>query len=122
MFMSNNFQVEFKKSNGNLHVHPSGVFDGSSAWELVNLLHEQYDGQGQVYIDTGNLKELCPFGCSTFQCRLNRQHLPFERLYFKGDKGAEMAPKGSNVLTAPHKHRCCGNCANCTCNRSKEKH
>jgi hypothetical protein len=31
--MSNNFQVEFKKSNGNLHVHPSGDLDGSSAWD-----------------------------------------------------------------------------------------
>jgi hypothetical protein len=120
--MSSNFQVEYKKSNGNLHVHPSGDFDGSSAWELVNLLHEQYDGQGQVYIDTGSLKELCPFGCSTFQYRLNRQQLPFERLYFKGEKGEKMAPKGSNVMKSSPKHRCRGNCANCKCSHSKKKH
>ena len=120
--MSNNFHVEFEKSDGDLHVRPSGDFDGSSAWELVNLLHEQYDGQGRVYIDTGNLTALNPFGCSTFQCRLNRKHLPFERLHFKGEKGAEIAPKGSNVMKATRNHRCCGNCANCTCSRSNQKH
>jgi hypothetical protein len=120
--MSNNFQIEIKKSNGNLHVHPRGDLDGSSAWELVNLLHEQYDGHGRVVIETGNLGELCPFGCSTFQYRLNRQHLPFERLYFKGDKGAAMAPRGSHIMKAKHKHRCCGRCADCNCSHSKHQH
>ena len=120
--MSSNFHVEFEKSDGNLHVRPSGDFDGSSAWELVNLLHEQYDGQGQVYIYTANLTALRPFGCSTFQCRLNRRHLPFERLHFKGDKGAEIAPKGSTVITHSPKCRCGGDCANCKCNHSKKRH
>jgi len=120
--MSSNFHVEFEKSNGNLLVRPSGDFDGSSAWELVNLLHEQYDGHGQVYIETDNLTVLCPFGCSTFHCRLNRKHLPFERIHFKGDKGAVIAPRGSTVIG--HSPTCCcgGDCANCKCNRSKEKH
>lgn len=118
--MSRNFQVEFKKSNGNLHVHPSGDLGGSSAWELVNLLHEQYEGRGRVYIDTDDLRNMCPFGCNTFQCRLNRQHLPFERIYFKGDKGAAMAPKGSKVVKALPRHRCRGNCATCKCSHIKK--
>ncbi|PID40167.1 MAG: peptidylprolyl isomerase [Proteobacteria bacterium] len=120
--MSSNFHIDFKKNNGNLHVQPSGDFDGNSAWELVNLLHEQYDGQGKVYIDTDNLKEVCPFGCTTFQCRLNRRHLPFERLHFKGEKGTEMAPEGSNFQKKRSGHRCCGNCTGCTCSHAKKKH
>ncbi|WP_155318007.1 hypothetical protein [Desulfosarcina alkanivorans] len=103
--MSINFQVEFKKSNGNQHVNPRGDFDGSAAWELIKVLHEQYDGRGQVYIETSNLRELCPFGCSTFQCGLNRKHLPADRLIFKGEKGVDMAPKGSNVIESFPKHR-----------------
>lgn len=121
--MSANFQIEFKKSNGNLHVSPSGDFDGSSAWELVNLLHEQYDGKGRVVVDTHNLRKICPFGCSTFQCRLNRSKLPSNRLSFKGEKGYEIAPEGSRVLVAPKKHRCqCnGNCTNCPCSKKKKR-
>lgn len=119
--MSTNFQVAFKKSNGNLHVHPTGNFDGSSAWELINLLHEQYTGKGQVFVDTHGLREICPFGCSTFQCRLNQSRLPADRLFFKGEKGYEIAPEGSNVIVAPEKHkcRCNGNCANCHCAKKK---
>lgn len=115
--MNKTFHIEFKKSNGNLHIQPSGDFDGASAWELLNLLHDQYRGQGNVFIDTSRLRQIHPFGCSTFKCRLNRKQLPADRLYFKGKKGFELAPDGSKVIMAPEKkkHRCCENCANCHC-------
>ena len=119
--MSTNFQIEVKKSNGRLLVVPRGDFDGNSAWELVNLLHEQYDGKGQVVIDTRNLREMCPFGCSTFRCRLNQSRLPSNRLSFKGKKGYDIAPEGSKVVGSQKKHRCrCkGNCAKCPCSGEK---
>ena len=85
--MSINFQIQFKTSNGNLHIQPKGDFDGSSAWELINLIHEKYDGKGRVFIDTRNLGEIHPFGCNIFQCRLNPGILPADRLCFKGEKG-----------------------------------
>ena len=119
--MSTNFQIEVKKSNGHLLVIPRGNFDGNSAWELVNLLHEQYDGKGQVVIDTRNLREMCPFGCSTFRCRLNQSRLPSNRLSFKGKKGYDIAPEGSKVVVSHKKHRCRnkGNCVNCPCSGEK---
>lgn len=121
--MSTNFQIEVKKRNGNLHVTPRGDFDGSSAWELVNLLNDQYDGEGRVVIDTHNLRELCPFGCSTFQCRLNQSRLPSSQLSFKGEKGYEIAPEGCRVFVSPKKHdcRCSGNCAICPCSEKKQQ-
>ena len=121
--MSTNFQIEFRKSNGNLHVRPMGNFDGSSAWELINLLHEKYDGKGRIFIETRNLHKICPFGCSTFQCRLNLSALPADRLFFKGKKGFEIAPKGSKVIVVPEKHRfrCNGNCENCPCSGKKKQ-
>lgn len=119
--MATNFHVELRKSNGNLHVSPKGDFDGSSASELVNVLHEQYDGKGRVFIDTNKLREMYPFGCAVFQCRLNPRRLPTDRLFFKGEKGHEMAPKGSKVLVTPDKERCgCnGDCAKCPCSQKK---
>jgi len=35
------FRVAFKRHNGNLHVHPGGDFDGSSAFQLIRLLNQK---------------------------------------------------------------------------------
>lgn len=115
--MSSNFLIEFKKSSDHLQVIPRGDFDGNSACELVNLLAEQYDGKGGVVIDTRNLREMCPFGCSTFRCRLKQSRLPSHRLAFKGEKGYEIAPEGSSVIVRQNERpcRCKGQCAHCLC-------
>jgi hypothetical protein len=115
--MSINFQIQFRKSNGNLHIQPKGDFDGGSAWELINLIHDQYDGKGRVFIDTRKLGQIHPFGCNTFQCRLNHRAMPADRLCFKGKKGFEIAPNGSRVIVNSKKYsrRCNGNCKKCTC-------
>lgn len=43
-----------------------------------------------------------------------------ERIIFKGKTGFALAVSGHRVLIVPEKkHTCCGNCANCTCKRSK---
>ena len=122
--MSVNFQIEVKKNNGDLHVSPRGIFDGSSACELAKLLNEQYNGKGRVVIDTHKLREMCPFGCSTFLCRLNQSQLPLNRLSFKGEKAYEIAPVGTRVLVSPspeeHRCRCNGNCVNCPYSKKKK--
>lgn len=99
--MNHNFHVAFKRRNGNLHIFAKGDFDGNSAWELVNLLHDQYDGKGDVIIDTHELRDMCPFGCSTFQYQLNLRRVPAERIRFEGEKGYEIAPTGSSVIATP---------------------
>ncbi|MFP4348352.1 MAG: peptidylprolyl isomerase [Thermodesulfobacteriota bacterium] len=115
--MSSNFQIRFKNRNGNLHIDPAGDFDGSSAWELIRLLEERYDGKGRVFIDTRNLRDICPFGCSVFQSHFFETRVPADRLFFKGEKGYKFAPNKSSVITMPKKHRaaCSGNCSRCRC-------
>jgi hypothetical protein len=61
--MSQNFKIDFKLSKGNLHVSPEGDFDNFSAYALVHLLHEQYEGKGKVFINTQKLCKICPHGC-----------------------------------------------------------
>lgn len=111
------FHIEFKTSNGDLHVQPKGDFDGASAWELLNFLHDQYSGQGCVVIDTSHLQQLHPFGCAAFKCALNRRRLPPDRLRFEGAKGVELAPDGSTVIGPPDTtmRLCHDDCANCPC-------
>lgn len=114
--MSPNFHIEVRKTNGDLHVNPKGIFDGSSACELINLINEHYDGEGQVVIDTNQLREISPFGSNTFRYRLNLELLPPERISFKGENGYAIAPEGCKVLISPKKkHGCKGNCKNCPC-------
>jgi hypothetical protein len=117
--MNTNFHVTLEKSNGNLNLRLTGNFDGSSAWKLINLLHEHYSGKGKIFVDTHDLRDILPFGCSVFKYHLNQRRLPADRLVFKGKKGLEIAPEGSHVLLEPEKHKCRynGDCANCSCCR-----
>lgn len=121
--MGARFQVELRKSHGNLHVKTKGDFNGRSAWDLINLLHEKYEGYGRVFIDTHSLEEMCPFGCGTFKNRLDTGLLPADRIYFKGENGFKIAPDGCRVIlnSRDHRCRCDGNCANCRCANRKNR-
>jgi len=115
--MNTPFQILFNETDNSLHIQPDGDFDGASAWELVNLLHDRYRGQDEVVIDTSRLRLVHPFGCATFKCNLDRKRVPAERLCFEGDKGIAIAPYGSKVIaTRPAEAcRCNGRCAQCKC-------
>jgi hypothetical protein len=114
--MNNQFWIKFKESNGNLHIRPKGPLNGSSACALLRFLHNHYEGTGRVFIETRDLDEIHPFGCQTFQGRLNRQRIPADRIYFKGEKGFKLAPEGSRVLivNAERARQCKGPCRECT--------
>ncbi|MCJ8499768.1 hypothetical protein [Desulfatitalea alkaliphila] len=115
------FQIEFKKHNNTLHVDPRGDFDGNSAWELIHLLHAQYDDVREVVIETRHLREMCPFGCRMFQCQLKLTRVPADRLVFQGEKGRAIAPVESRVVVGATKGGCgcSGDCANCPCSAEK---
>jgi hypothetical protein len=116
--MKSKFQVAIQKNQGGLYMAIRGDFDGSSGCRLANLLHEKYEGNGEVTIDTQGLKAINPFGCSTFQTMLDRAAVPAERLTFRGNNAQLIAPEGSKIVPDPDKHRCrCnGRCTNCKCN------
>lgn len=120
--MSSNFQMQCKTSNGNLHIRPKGDFDGTSAWELIHLMRDKYDGKGRVFIDTHHMRKMHGFGCSTFRCRFHQGGVPARCLFLKGEKGFEMAPDGSKVLVFKKEHPCgCnGDCTNCRCAARKK--
>ena len=121
--MQGHFQMNIKRSNGDIHVTPEGTFNGNSAWELVNLLHATYEGKGKIFIDTRFLKEVCPFGCETFIKQLNMRRFPSNVLCFKGKKAFSIAPRGCKVIVTSEKlgHKCKGNCPNCKNRTQKEK-
>jgi len=70
-----------------------GDFDGSSAHELLNVLEENRKYAVRVFIHTGNLKTVYPFGREVFQNNLsvhNRRSSP--QLIFTGRNGRKIAP------------------------------
>ncbi|PIE68771.1 MAG: peptidylprolyl isomerase [Deltaproteobacteria bacterium] len=99
--MSSQFRMTHRESHGNLHIRSEGVFDGHSAWELINLITNAAKDSGRIFIDTNRLEEVCPFGCHTFKTRMDFGIIPSSRLYFKGPKGFELAPDGSRVIIVP---------------------
>ncbi len=114
--MSARFHIKHRKSGGNLHIYPEGDLDGSSAFQLTNLIRRKYNGKGRVFVNTEKIKEIFPFGKSVFQGQLDLRTLPADKLFFKGEKGFEIAPNGSRVIiNRQHHHKCKGNCRNCAC-------
>jgi hypothetical protein len=61
--MSKNFKINFRMSKGNLLVSPKGDFDNFSAYELVHLLHDKYEGKRQIFIECR-----CEENCDTCKC------------------------------------------------------
>jgi hypothetical protein len=48
-----------------------GDFDGSSAFELINVLKNYRNGSNQIFIDTNNLNTVHPFGMDVFKKNLS---------------------------------------------------
>jgi hypothetical protein len=109
------FQIDYKHNNGNLHLRLHGLFDGSSAWDLINLIHGRYNGQGRVFVDTKGLAEIHPSGSQIFKSNLDQGIIPFGNIFFKGEMGHQLAPSGCRVLVHNKMPACkCKNkCKNC---------
>ena len=114
--MAHNFKILFHRNNGNLFIHPRGTLDGSSAWQLINLIDSKYEGQGNVFVETKGLTEILPFAARILKLRLNGA-VPRAHLIFKGEKGYEIAPTGCRVLITARKPSCCkeNRCGSCRC-------
>jgi len=112
------FEIEYRKSRGNLHVYPRGHLNEESVQKLLEVIHSQYDGQGLVFIDTNHLGGHDPVSINTFKTLIESSHtIPPARVVLKGAKGLDFAPEGSRVLIAHGKGRCAGNgnCARYAC-------
>ena len=131
------FGLQFRHSNGNLHVKAVGTFDGKSARALLDLFIRDYPEGGRVFVDTEAVSEVYPSGRSMLSSWLGGSPVPAEDLFFMGEKGFQMAPDGTRVLivnrqqnknrsreeagqgkTSGSKHQCCGKCAHCTCRQA----
>lgn len=69
--MATNFKITLHQNSDNLHLMLEGDFDGSSAYELLNLLEKSCRLVPRIFIHTGGLRHVYPFGSSLFQSHLS---------------------------------------------------
>jgi len=60
--MSQLFSMQFQASGNDFFINLSGVFDGSSAWQLADTILTRFHGPGRLFIDTRELLTVVPFG------------------------------------------------------------
>lgn len=60
--MAKNFKIEKHKDKDIMYMILKGDFDGSSAWELINLLKEGCKKINKVVIKTDSLGQVYQFG------------------------------------------------------------
>ncbi|NVM20667.1 MAG: hypothetical protein HWN68_02665 [Desulfobacterales bacterium] len=90
--MAANFKILVHRNSDNLHLKLMGDFDGSSAFELVDALKNNCEAAGKVFVHTGCLKNIHPFGRDMFHNYLNCLKNRRIRLIFTGSNAAEIAP------------------------------
>jgi anti-anti-sigma regulatory factor len=89
--MALNFNIHSFKTRDSLHLKLTGDFDGTSAYELINVLTVQGRNVYNIVIDTNDLKLIHPFGIEVFQKNLGLSRIPFQNLVFLGDNGNKIA-------------------------------
>ena len=91
--MAINFKISIRRDNDCLHLKLNGHFDGSSAYELIHLIKKLCRSSCKVYIDTGRLKQIYPFGRSTFQSNLYLLVGQGISIVFVGENARQMLPE-----------------------------
>ena len=96
--MASNFKIFVNKKNALLHVKLIGEFDGSSAFELINLLKEHCRKNGEIVIHTEDLFTIHPFGCQVFQKESHILHQKSAQIIFTGEHAIKLAPSWCQSL------------------------
>ncbi|UCG80129.1 MAG: hypothetical protein JSV60_09190 [Desulfobacterales bacterium] len=91
--MASNFKIYIHRKYDRLHVRLTGDFDGMSACELLNILRDNGEGVGQVFVNTSGLKDVYSFGQDTFEKNLYLLKGRSFRLVFTGQKASNVAPE-----------------------------
>jgi hypothetical protein len=89
-FMAHNFRINTYQTTDNLHINLLGDFDGSSAFELLNLLKDNLNGVKRILIDTNNLKKIYPFGREVFNRNFSKLREHRIRIQFLGSNAFQI--------------------------------
>lgn len=87
--MALSFKIDRHQNHSSLCLKLSGDFDGSSAAELTSILRSYCDARQKIFIDTGSLKTLHPFGLEFFKRKYRQPN--GQELIWGGKYAAELS-------------------------------
>jgi len=82
--MASNFKLFLHETKDGIHMKMCGDFDGTSAHELITAIQNHAPRSSQVYIHTGELSNIYPFGRDVFQNNLGPVKKQSEKIEFVG--------------------------------------
>ena len=92
--MATNFKINAIANGGVLHLKLKGDFDGTSAHELLTTLKKRADRTSRVFIHTGGLRSIHPFGLNVFRSNLNVLKGQSLELVFTGENALQFEQIG----------------------------
>jgi hypothetical protein len=95
--MAFNFKILIHKNSESLHLKLMGDFDGSSAYELLNILEVHGTRMNKTFIHTSGLKDIFPFGKTVFQNNFSSVNNISMNVIFTGDHAHQLAPEKREV-------------------------
>jgi anti-anti-sigma regulatory factor len=96
--MASNFKVFTTRNCDTIHLKLMGDFDGTSAFQVNDVLKRNCCGTHTVIIHTNSLTHIHPFGTRVFQHNLSEIDRRSLKLFFTGDHAAAIAPFNSTYL------------------------
>ena len=88
--MASNFRISIDRSGENIQIKLAGDFDGSSALQLLYLLHDCLEDSKKIFINTDFLGNIEPFGINVFRYNLGLIAKYSNRFIFSGEKALSL--------------------------------
>lgn len=89
--MAENFQITTKKIKDEVFIIVSGDFDGSSAYELINVINSSCPECKKIIINTSKLNKIYPFGRKIFKSKKHLLKNETKELVFIGEQAKKIA-------------------------------
>jgi len=87
--MATNFKIAAHRNDENLHLKLKGDFDGTSAHELLDVVRKSAAHTSRVFIHTGSLRDIHPFGLNVFRSNLDVLKGQSVELVFRGENASQ---------------------------------
>jgi anti-anti-sigma regulatory factor len=87
--MATNFKIDAHRNDENLHLTLRGDFDGTSAYELLDIVRKRAAHTSRVFIHTSNLRDIHPFGLHVFRSNVNILKGQSVDLVFTGENASQ---------------------------------
>ena len=96
--MASNFKISTHQNSDSIHLKLVGDFDGTSAWELLNILKKGCRSVSKIFIHCSCLSQIDPFGRDVFRNNIPSVMKPSVIPLFTGENATQIAPEGSQCL------------------------